>query len=128
MITDKELCIQVIQEVSVHLFEHPEHLIHDEEKNRFLSSVEYWEKKNDIQEFWDWGAREWYLYDVEVFLIPKLLLPEYPKIFLEIASHITFPMFLYELIASVRRRSEIKYLLILLKKAPVSVDKVADMQ
>lgn len=128
LITDKELCIQVIQEVSVHLFEHPEHLIHNEEKNRFLSSVEYWEKKNDIQEFWAWGAREWYPYDVEVFLIPKLLLPEYPKIFLEIASHITFPMFLYELIASVRRRSEIKYLLILLKKAPVSVDKVADMQ
>ena len=128
LITDKELCIQAIREVSVYLFEHPEHLIHEEEKKLFLSSVEHWKKETDIQEFWAYGTREWYPYDAEAFLIPKLLLPEDPKIFLEIASHMTFPMFLYELIASVRRRNEIKYLLTLLKEAPVSVDEVTDMQ
>ena len=128
LITDKEFCIQVIHDVSVDLFEHPEHLIYEEEKNLFLSSVEQWKKKTDIQEFWAWGAHEWYPYDVESFLIPKLLLPEYPKIFLEIASHMTFPMFLHELIDNVSRRSEIKYLLTLLKEAPVSVDEASDMQ
>ena len=126
--TEKEICVNAIRQVSVQSFEHSEFFVFESDRPRFLNKVEYWKKENDIQEFWTWGAREWYAYNANLFLIPKLLLPEYPKIFLEIAAHLTFPTFLYELIASVYRKKDTKYISLLLQEAPVSVNEAADMQ
>lgn len=120
--TDGTICIEAIRRVSINVFSNPECLVYGYEKERFKSSVRQWDEEKDLIEFWTWGGRDFFPYDADVFLIPYMLLPEEKEVFLEIASHLTYPPFLYELIAGVHIKGDAMEVIDLLSLADSCID------